>query len=115
MRRITVSGYLGRDPETRQAGSHEVTEFSIGVSYKIKGDDRTDWYRAKAWGARGKAVAGFLRKGSFVIATGDLSPGIYKGNDGNARLGLDIDNADIDLGPKTTESGGGTRRSDIPF
>jgi len=67
-------GNLGKDAETRQAGSATVTNFSLATARSVKtGEtwrDETDWHDIVLW--RGENVAQYLTKGTQVYIEGRL-------------------------------------------
>jgi single-strand DNA-binding protein len=70
---VTAAGRLGKDAELRTAGRDQVCSFSIATSKKVKGEEKTQWIGASLWGKRGEALVQHLRKGTFVVITGELS------------------------------------------
>jgi single-strand DNA-binding protein len=76
MQIITIAGNIGRDAETRQAGSGTVTNFSVGVNDR---DKNTTWYKCAMWGQRGEKLAAYLTKGGKVTVVGSLTAGVYDG------------------------------------
>ena len=86
--RVTVVGYLGRDPEVRTTGGGtRVAQLRIAThdSYKDResGDRRkvTDWHRAVAFGARADFVEKWLSKGDPVFIEGRLKTRKWQGQD----------------------------------
>ena len=103
MNRITITGNLGKDPETRYIPSGDaVTNFSVAVNEHWTGKDgkpaeRTAWYRVSAFGKLGENVAKFLHKGSRVLVEGRLNadpqtggPRIFTRTDGSAGSSFEI-------------------------
>lgn len=97
--RVVLVGNLGREPETRTAGSSSVTSFSLAVNEKWKtrdGDtrERTDWVDVEAWGKTGDLVAQYLSKGSQCLVEGRLRQDTWEDRDtGKKRSRLKV-NAD---------------------
>jgi len=78
---ITISGKIvGRDAAQRQAGSENVTQFSIGDSRKVKGEWVTTFFDVSIWGKRGEALLPLLRKGVNVVVIGELQTPVVKGD-----------------------------------
>lgn len=95
--KIIIVGNLGRDPEMRYTPSgRAVTNFSVAVNRRRRDSgsnswvDETDWYRVSVWEKQAEIADQYLRKGMQVLVEGELHPGIFTGQDGNARLSLDI-------------------------
>lgn len=83
---IFISGNLGMDAKTAQAGQMPITSLSVGVSENTKGKDGkwtsvTDWFSVKAFGKIAEATAKFS-KGDEVEVTGKLKTSSYKNKDG---------------------------------
>lgn len=66
----TIIGRLGKDPETRQAGSHSVTELRVATRHGFGDREVTTWLSVSLWGRRGETAAKHLRRGDSVILTG---------------------------------------------
>lgn len=77
----TVTGRLGKDAETTKAGSSDLTKFSIASDQNNgKGKDKTtNWTDADIFGARGTALAPYLKKGQVVTAFGELKSREHNG------------------------------------
>ena len=77
MQQITITGRLGRDPETRQAGSNSVCNFSVACD---NGRDTVPtWYRVGVWGRQGEMAQKMLAKGRRVVVAGTLKVSTYEG------------------------------------
>jgi len=79
MQQIVITGKLGRDAETRQAGQDSVTSFSVAVDARNGREKITNWWRVSLWGKRGEALAQYLTKGSAVTVSGEFSLGEFDG------------------------------------
>lgn len=79
MIQATVSGNLGKDAETREAGQDTVTSFTVASNRKAKGEETVTWVRGSVWGKRGEALRQYLVKGSKVVMCGELSTREYEG------------------------------------
>lgn len=73
MNTITIAGRLTRDAETRQAGSEQVTSFSVAETIKDKNGERPQFFDCSMWGQRGEKIRQYLTKGSPVTVTGSLT------------------------------------------
>jgi single-strand DNA-binding protein len=118
----SFTGRLGRNPETRDAGSTTVTGFSLAVD-GFKKDDETLWLDVSVWGKAGENVARFCSKGSQVAVTGRIGLRTYEKKDGTPAASVTLDARDVTfIGSKgdaaAPASGGGgaaTPDDDIPF
>jgi single-strand DNA-binding protein len=79
MQTITITGRVGGDAETRQAGSGTVTNFSCAVDQGWGDKKTTNWFRVAIWGERGSKLQPYIKKGEKVAVTGDLIIGEYNG------------------------------------
>jgi single-strand DNA-binding protein len=91
MKRLTITGNIGRDPELRldQNGVHFAT-FSVAVSVGSKQSPKTDWVEVSCNGRLAEIVTSYARKGSRVLVDGypNVTAYINKDNQpvGNLRL-----------------------------
>jgi len=91
-----IIGNVGRDPETRQAGSETVTSFTVAVSRQWRDrntneqKEATNWYNVSLWGARWEGVIPYIQKGKQLMVAGTVTARPYTGNDGVAKASLDL-------------------------
>jgi len=105
---ITIVGNLGADPETRTAGSSNVTELRIAVSTGWGDRKTTTWYRASIWGKSGENAARLLRKGSSVVVSGEFSVREFeKKNGGGSGYSCEVANARWGFAGRKDENQGG--------
>ena len=94
MNQLYIIGYLTADPTTRATSTGKtVTTFTVGVTRSRKdmnGDRVSDFFRVNAWGATADFCGKYLKKGSRVAVTGELTPSTYEGKDGKTRYSLDV-------------------------
>ena len=88
----TVSGNLGKDAETRNAGSGTVTNFSVASTARVKGEKVTTWVRCALWGKRGESLQRYLTKGTRLAVSGSLST---REHDGKTYLELEAHDVDL--------------------
>lgn len=71
MNSVSISGTLGRDPETHVLASGMMKiEFSVANKVWTKAGIKTVWINCRAIGKRAEAAAAHLRKGSKVWVSG---------------------------------------------
>jgi len=75
--KVILLGRLGGEPESRQAGSTTVANFTIATSEKFKNQqgelqEKTEWHRVVAWGRLAEICKEYLHKGSQVYVEGRL-------------------------------------------
>ena len=68
----TVTGRLGRDPESRQAGSSSVCNFSVATDHGYGDKKVTTWVRVAVWGKLGETCQQYLTKGRQVVVSGEI-------------------------------------------
>ncbi len=75
--KVFLLGRLGGEPESRQAGSTTVSNFTVATSEKFKNQqgewqEKTEWHRVVAWGRLAEICKEYLHKGSQVYIEGKL-------------------------------------------
>jgi single-strand DNA-binding protein len=99
--RITIVGYLGRDPELRYTPQGTaVCNFSVATTERKKDrsgefQDVTTWFNVSLWGNRAEATTQYLGKGKLVYIEGRLTQREYQDRDGNTRTSLDVNASDL--------------------
>ena len=99
--KITIVGYLGRDPETRfTSEGSAVCNFSVATTEKRKdkaGDiqEVTTWFSAVLFGRQAEVAGEFLAKGSHVYLEGVLSLQEWTDREGATRTTLNVRGTDI--------------------
>jgi single-strand DNA-binding protein len=119
--KITIVGYLGRDPEIRYTSDGTpVCSFSVATTERKKdksGDfqDVTTWFRITAWRRLAEIANQYLSKGKQVYIEGKLSQSEYQDKDGNTRTTLEVNCSDLQfIGPRGDEGGGYQQREERP-
>lgn len=79
MQILTLTGRVGGNAETRQAGQNTVTNFNCAVDQGWGDNKSTNWFRVAIWGERGSKLAPYIVKGDKVTVTGELIIGEYNG------------------------------------
>ena len=74
LNKITIHGYLGRDPELKeyrnaQGETRSLCNFSVGVSRVGEG---TDWFDVTMFGKRAEVIEKWFQKGSQIIVSGRM-------------------------------------------
>jgi single-strand DNA-binding protein len=108
--KVTIVGYLGRDPEMRfTASGQPVTNFSVATGRKWTGadgqqHDETVWWRVTVWGKQAEICNQYLTKGRPVLVEGRIGgdrlpqadgsvqivPHIWQGQDGQPSARFEI-------------------------
>jgi single-strand DNA-binding protein len=99
--KITIVGYLGRDPELRYTPQGTaVCNFSVATTEKRKNgrgemEEHTIWFRVAAWGRQAEVAADYLAKGRQVYVEGRLRLEQYIDREGNPRTSAEVNASDI--------------------
>lgn len=100
--KITIVGYLGRDPEMRYTGDGTpVTNFSVATSRRWNRPDGTQvdetvWFRVSAWRRLAEICNQYLQKGRLVLVEGRLqadekgNPRTFTRNDGTPGASFEV-------------------------
>lgn len=79
MQKVMIIGHLGRDPETRATNSGTtVCTFTVACSEKRNGEEKTEWFRVKAFDKQADFCARYLSKGRHVYVEGKLETQKYQ-------------------------------------
>ncbi|WP_320974031.1 single-stranded DNA-binding protein [Dysgonomonas capnocytophagoides] len=73
---IQAIGYLGKDAEQKTIGDYSYASFSLAITEKIKGEDKTTWIRVMKMDKEGKLTS-YLTKGTKVWVRGNPSFSAY--------------------------------------
>jgi single-strand DNA-binding protein len=99
--KITIVGYLGRDPEIRYTSQGTaVCDFSLATTERRKdkaGDlqEFTTWFRVSLFGRQAEIAHQYLTKGRQVYIEGSLSQREWTDKDGATRTSLEVRGSDI--------------------
>jgi single-strand DNA-binding protein len=78
MKKIIITGNVGRDPEVRaDASGNTFVTFSVGVSVGTKQNPKTDWVDVVVSGRSVDVARNYVRKGSKVLVEGHPTAGAY--------------------------------------
>lgn len=89
---VQLIGFLGKDPEKRQARGNgaNFTVLSVATqqSWKDSNDEwqaRTEWHRVVAFNRLGESIADTLHKGDHVLVDGQLVSSKYERENGKSK------------------------------
>jgi single-strand DNA-binding protein len=115
--KITIVGYLGRDPEPRYtADGTPVCNFSVATTERRKGksgdmQEITTWFRVNLWRRQAEVANQYLTKGRQVYIEGRLTQNEYQDRDGNTRTSLEVQATDIQfIGSRSDDPSSDMRR-----
>lgn len=111
-----ILGRLGRDPELKTTqGGTEVCRFSLAVSEKYNGEEKTEWLNCVAFGKTAEVANKYLRKGDQAFIEGRIQTRKWTGKDGTDRTATEIIVASLTLlggGKASGAASQGTQRDD---
>jgi len=113
--RITIVGYLGRDPELRYTpDGTPVCDFSVATTERRKDrsgetQDITTWFRVTVWRRQAELAGQYLTKGRQVYVEGRLIQKEFQDRDGNTRYSLEVTASDIQFIGSRGEEGSQVR------
>jgi single-strand DNA-binding protein len=87
---ISITGRLGKDPESKRVGDGSVLEFSVAKGSDGHWGDVATWYRVSLFGKRGDGLAKILAKGRQVAVSGTFIPRSYQDKAGAPKVSYDI-------------------------
>lgn len=84
-------GRLGQDPDLKYAPSGTaVCNFSIAITEKYKGEEKTEWVRVVTFGKLAEICGQYLKKGKQVYIEGKMTTRDWEDKDGNRRYTTEI-------------------------
>ena len=87
----TFSGNLARDAEQRfLANGTGIVNFSVGVTSGFGNNQKTVWPRCALFGDRGGKLLDYLKKGTLVGVTGEVSMNEFTNKDGAKQVSLEV-------------------------
>jgi single-strand DNA-binding protein len=94
--KITIVGYLGRDPELRFTPAGDaVCAFSVGTTDGKAPNQTTTWFRVTTWRRQAEVANQYLAKGKLVYIEGRLRTNEYTDREGNKRTSLEVTCTDM--------------------
>lgn len=98
MKKIIVTGNVGRDPETRYAPSGEsFVTFSFAVTSGTKANPKTDWLEISCNGKTAEVVQNYVRKGTKLLVEGVPSANAYINKEGKPVATLRVSASTIEF------------------
>lgn len=91
MNTITVVGNVGQDPESRYTPDGTlVVNISVADEQFAKNEKFAQWFKCSIFGNRGEAIAKYVKKGTRVVITGQLTITPYTDAQGYERTSNQI-------------------------
>ena len=113
--KITIVGYLGKDPELRYTPQGTaVCKLSVATTERRKNAsgqsiEHTTWFRVTVWGRQGELANEYLAKGRQVYLEGRLRLEEYTDREGQQRISPEVTATDIQF-----LGGNGSRNGSSP-
>lgn len=114
MKQITIAGRVWRDAELKQTKAGKTyASFSVAVDCgkDSNGEKRPSvWFDCTLWERRAEALAPHIRKGSFVVVSGDVDARAYipkEGGEPKAVMGIRVAEFTFGGGGDEQRAGGG--------
>jgi single-strand DNA-binding protein len=96
MNTTTIIGRVGKDAESKTLeGGKTVANFSVAVSKKVQGNEQTTWFECALWDKT--AVVPYIKKGTQIACTGEVSANAYSASDGVAKASLRLTVFQVEL------------------
>ncbi len=116
MNQTTIAGHLGADPEVRFTSTgQKVTTLRVAARVRrgAKDKDETIWWRVSLWGDQFDKMISYLKKGSPVIAVGEINkPEIFTDREGKPQISMSMTGCQLYFSPfGKPESSEGTHSS----
>jgi single-strand DNA-binding protein len=115
--KITIVGYLGRDPELRYTPQGTaVCKLSVATTERRKNaagepEEHTTWFRVTVWGRQAELANEYLSKGRQVYIEGRLRLEEYTDRDGNPRISPEVNATDIQFLGQRGDAAGQTAQT----
>jgi single-strand DNA-binding protein len=99
--KITIVGYLGRDPELRYTPQGTaLCKMSIATTERRKNsagemEEHTTWFRVTAWGRQAELANEYLAKGRQVYIEGRLRLEEYTDREGQKRFSAEVSASEV--------------------
>ena len=92
MNHLMIMGHLGSDPEVRfTASGQKVTTLRVAENQRKGGKDETIWWRVTIWGEQQDKIISYFKKGSAIIAQGEMRPAeLYNNREGQPQISLNM-------------------------
>ena len=109
-----VVGRVTNDVESRTTpGGQSVTSFGIATnrywtSASGEKQDKVEFHNVVAWGKLADICGQYLVKGMLVLIEGRMETRSWDGQDGVKRFKTEIIAENMQMGPRSAQSGGGT-------
>src|SRR5215470_6272472 len=117
--KITIVGYLGRDPELRYTPQGTaLCKMSIATTERRKNsagemEEHTTWFRVTAWGRQAEMANEYLAKGRQAYIEGRLRLEEYTDREGQKRFSAEVSATEIQFLGHRSEAPGANIHEEI--
>lgn len=89
---VTLIGNIGSDPESRYTPNGiAILSFSLATSKKVKGEDKTVWWRITVWDKLAETMGEMVSKGQRVFVSGEFEEAkTYTNKKGEVGVSLEV-------------------------
>ena len=106
MKRLTITGNIGKDPELRlDPSGNQFAVFSVAVAVGSKANPKTDWIDVSCNGKLAEIVCMYARRGTKVLVDGFPTASAYINKDNNPVATLKLYASTVELLNKVESSG----------
>jgi single-strand DNA-binding protein len=98
MNNLIFTGNLGSDAEVRYTADQKpITSWSVALRSGYGKSEKTSWVRCTLFGDRGVKLAEYLKKGTQVAVSGELSLNEYTNKQGENKASLECNVSNLTL------------------
>jgi single-strand DNA-binding protein len=84
---VLLAGNVGADPETRFSSSgQKIISFRVASNSKRQGKEETTWWRVTVFGDRFDKMMTYIKKGSAIMVTGEMSSQLWTDKEGRQHI-----------------------------
>lgn len=95
---FNFTGNLGNDAEVRYTADQKpITSWSVAVTSGYGKSEKTNWVRCSMFGDRGTKLAEYLKKGTQVAVSGEVSLNEYTNKQGEVKTTLECNVSNLTL------------------
>lgn len=108
MENLTIAGRVGQDATIKDFNGNQYTAFSIAVDNSYKKQDgtkveQTNWYNCLKTGT---GIAPHIKKGQFLVVSGRPKPKLFRDQNGQTQISLNMMAEHVTLGPNPNPTSG---------
>lgn len=106
MNNCVILGRLGDDAELKETAlGTEMLKFSLANNTGYGDKKKTNWFNCVMWGERGAKLTEYLKKGSQVVVSGEVTLNTYANKEGIEKSSLNLNVRDVSFaGSKKEDS-----------